>query len=256
MGAILNGIALHGPTRPYGGTFLVFSDYMRPAVRLGSLMKSSAIYVWTHDSIGLGEDGPTHQPIEHLAALRAIPGLTIVRPGDANETAAAWKTAMERPDGPIGLALTRQNLPVLEGTDPEGVAKGGYVLADAANGEPQVVLIATGSELQMAVEARKVLEADGVATRVVSMPSVEWFDAQDAAYRNQVIPPSVRARVSVEAGIAQPWYRFLGDAGEAISIEHYGASADYQTLYREFGLTTEAVVDAARRSLQRVEEGK
>jgi transketolase len=256
MGAILNGIALHGPTRPYGGTFLVFSDYMRPAVRLGSLMKTSAIYVWTHDSIGLGEDGPTHQPIEHLAALRAIPGLTIVRPGDANETAAAWKTAMQRPDGPIGLALTRQNLPVLEGTDPEGVAKGGYVLADAADGEPQVVLIATGSELQMAVEARKVLEADGVATRVVSMPSVEWFDAQDAAYRDQVIPPSVRARVSVEAGIAQPWYRFLGDAGEAISIEHYGASADYQTLYREFGLTTEAVVDAARRSLQRVEEGK
>jgi transketolase len=256
MGAILNGISLHGPTRPYGGTFLVFSDYMRPAVRLGSLMKTSAIYVWTHDSIGLGEDGPTHQPIEHLAALRAIPGLTIVRPGDANETTAAWKTAIERPDGPIGLALTRQNLPVLEGTDPEGVAKGGYVLADAANGAPRVVLIATGSELQMAVEARKVLEADGVATRVVSMPSVEWFDAQDAAYRDQVIPPSVRARVSVEAGIAQPWYRFIGDAGEAISIEHYGASADYQTLYREFGLTTEAVVDAARRSLQRVEEGK
>ncbi|MBP2330062.1 transketolase [Kibdelosporangium banguiense] len=256
MGSILNGIALHGPTRPYGGTFLVFSDYMRPAVRLGSLMKTSAIYVWTHDSIGLGEDGPTHQPIEHLAALRAIPGLTIVRPGDANETAAAWKATIERPEGPVGLALTRQNLPVLEGTDAEGVAKGGYVLADAANGTPQVVLIATGSELQIAVEARKVLEADGVATRVVSMPSVEWFDAQDAAYRDQVIPPAVRARVSVEAGIAQPWHRFVGDAGECVSIEHYGASADYQTLYREFGFTTEAVVDAARRSLQRVEEGK
>jgi transketolase len=256
MGSILNGIALHGPTRPYGGTFLVFSDYMRPAVRLGSLMKTSAIYVWTHDSIGLGEDGPTHQPIEHLAALRAIPGLTIVRPGDANETAAAWKATIERPEGPIGLALTRQNLPVLEGTDAEGVAKGGYVLADAANGDPQVVLIATGSELQIAVDARKVLEADGVATRVVSMPSVEWFDAQDAAYRDEVIPPAVRARVSVEAGIAQPWHRFVGDAGECVSIEHYGASADYQTLYREFGFTTEAVVDAARRSLQRVEEGK
>ncbi|MET0234234.1 MAG: transketolase [Kibdelosporangium sp.] len=256
MGAILNGIALHGPTRPYGGTFLVFSDYMRPAVRLGSLMKTSAIYVWTHDSIGLGEDGPTHQPIEHLAALRAIPGLTIVRPGDANETAAAWKATIERPEGPIGLALTRQNLPVLEGTDAQGVANGGYVLADAADGDPQVVLIATGSELQIAVEARKVLEADGVATRVVSMPSVEWFDAQDAAYRDQVIPPSVRARVSVEAGIAQPWYRFVGDAGECVSIEHYGASADYQTLYREFGFTTEAVVEAARRSLQRVEENK
>jgi transketolase len=256
MGAILNGISLHGPTRPYGGTFLIFSDYMRPSVRLAALMKTSAIYVWTHDSIGLGEDGPTHQPIEHLAALRAIPGLTIVRPGDANETTAAWKTAIERPNGPIGLALTRQNLPVLEGTDPEGVAKGGYVLADAANGDPQVVLIATGSELQFAVEARKVLEADGVATRVVSMPSVEWFDAQDAAYRDQVIPPSVRARVSVEAGIAQPWHRFIGDAGEAVSIEHFGASADYQTLYREFGFTTEAVVDAARRSLGRVEESK
>ncbi|MFC0107089.1 transketolase [Kibdelosporangium aridum] len=256
MGSILNGIALHGPTRPYGGTFLVFSDYMRPAVRLGSLMKTSAIYVWTHDSIGLGEDGPTHQPIEHLAALRAIPGLTLLRPGDANETAAAWKAAIERPHGPIGIALTRQNLPILEGTDAEGVAKGGYVLADASNGEPKVVLIATGSELQIAAEARKVLEADGVATRVVSMPSVEWFDAQDQSYRDQVIPPSVRARVSVEAGIAQPWYRFVGDAGECVSIEHYGASADYQTLFREFGFTTEAVVDAARRSLQRVEEGK
>jgi transketolase len=256
MGAILNGISLHGPTRPYGGTFLVFSDYMRPAVRLAALMKSAAIYVWTHDSIGLGEDGPTHQPIEHLAALRAIPGLVILRPGDANETAAAWKAAIERPEGPIGLALTRQNLPVLEGTDPAGVAKGGYVLADAANGDPRVVLIATGSELQMAVEARKVLEADGVATRVVSMPSVEWFVAQDQAYRDQVIPPAVRARVSVEAGIAQPWHRFIGDAGEAISIEHFGASADYQTLFREFGFTTEAVVDAARRSLQRVEESK
>jgi transketolase len=256
MGAILNGIALHGPTRPYGGTFLVFSDYMRPAVRLGSLMRTTPIYVWTHDSIGLGEDGPTHQPIEHLAALRAIPNLVLARPGDANETAAVWKTAMERRDGPIGIALTRQNLPVLEGTDPEGVARGGYVLADAEAGELKVVLIATGSELQIAVDARKVLEADGVGTRVVSMPSVEWFDAQDEAYRDDVLPPAVRARVSVEAGIAHPWYRFLGGAGVPVSIEHYGASADYQTLYREFGLTTEAVVDAARRSLQRVEEGK
>jgi transketolase len=256
MGAALNGIALHGPTRPYGGTFLIFSDYMRPAVRLAAVMQTSAIYVWTHDSIGLGEDGPTHQPIEHLAALRAIPGLTIVRPGDANETAAAWKATIERPDGPIGLALTRQNVPVLEGTDAEGVARGGYVLADAADGSPRVVIIATGSELQLAVEARKILEADGVATRVVSMPSVEWFDAQDQSYRDQVIPPSVRARVSVEAGVAQPWYRFVGDAGETVSIEHFGASADYQTLFREFGFTTEAVVEAARRSLQRVEESK
>jgi transketolase len=249
MGAILNGIALHGPTRPYGGTFLVFSDYMRPAVRLAALMKSSVVYVWTHDSIGLGEDGPTHQPIEHLAALRAIPGLAVVRPGDANETAHAWRAALERPEGPKGLALTRQNLPVLEGTSAEGVARGGYVLADASSGEPQVILIATGSELQIAVEARKVLEADGVPTRVVSMPCVEWFDAQDAAYRESVLPAAVRARVSVEAGIAQPWHRFTGDAGENVSIEHFGASADYQTLFREFGFTHEHVVDAARRSL-------
>ncbi|WP_307868912.1 transketolase [Umezawaea beigongshangensis] len=251
MGSILNGIALHGPTRPYGGTFLVFSDYMRPAVRLAALMKSPVTYVWTHDSIGLGEDGPTHQPVEHLAALRAIPGLSVVRPGDANETAAAWKARMERLEGPIGLALTRQNLPVLEGTSYEGVAKGGYVLADAGNGEPELVLVATGSELQIAVEARKVLEAEGVATRVVSMPCVEWFDEQDEAYRQQVIPPSVKARVAVEAGIAQPWHRFVGDAGEIISIEHFGASADYQTLFREFGFTTENVVAAARRSIAR-----
>ncbi|OZM78253.1 transketolase [Pseudonocardia sp. MH-G8] len=249
MGAILNGIALHGPTRPYGGTFLVFSDYMRPAVRLAALMRSSVVYVWTHDSIGLGEDGPTHQPIEHLAALRAIPGLAVVRPGDANETAYAWRATLERPEGPKGLALTRQNLPVLEGTSAEGVARGGYVLADTPSGEPEVILIATGSELQIAVEARKVLEADGVATRVVSMPCVEWFDAQDATYRESVLPAAVRARVSVEAGVAQPWHRFTGDAGENVSIEHFGASADCQTLFREFGFTHEHVVDAARRSL-------
>ncbi|MBV9847319.1 MAG: transketolase, partial [Kutzneria sp.] len=253
MGAILNGIALHGPTRPYGGTFLVFSDYMRPAVRLAALMRSPTIYVWTHDSIGLGEDGPTHQPIEHLAALRAIPGLAVVRPGDANETAAAWRTILERMDGPTGLALTRQNLPVLEGTDADGVARGGYVLAEASGDAPHVVLIATGSELQIAVEARKVLEASGVSTRVVSMPCVEWFEAQSPAYRERVVPPSVRARVVVEAGIAQPWYRFAGDSGEIVSIEHFGASADYQTLFREFGFTTEAVVDAARRSIAKVE---
>jgi transketolase len=252
MGAILNGIALHGPTRPYGGTFLIFSDYMRPAVRLAALMQTSVVYVWTHDSIGLGEDGPTHQPIEHLAALRAIPGLAVVRPGDANETAHAWRAALERPEGPKGLALTRQNLPVLEGTSAEGVARGGYVLADASTGTPQVVLIATGSELQIAVDARAVLEADGVPTRVVSMPCVEWFLEQDQAYRDAVLPPAVRARVSVEAGIAQPWHRFTGDAGENIAIEHFGASADYQTVFREFGFTTENVVAAARRSLANI----
>ncbi|WP_414636291.1 transketolase [Actinophytocola sp.] len=256
MGSILNGIVLHGPTRPYGATFLVFSDYMRPPARLAAVMRLPVTYVWTHDSIGLGEDGPTHQPIEHLAALRAVPGLVIVRPGDANETAAAWRAVLEQHEHPVGLALTRQNLPVLDGTREraaEGVARGGYVLADAADGDPRLLIIATGSELQLAVEARKVLEADGVATRVVSMPSVEWFDAQDETYRNQVIPPSVRARVTVEAGVAQPWYRFAGDAGEIVAIEHYGASADYQTLFREFGFTTENVVAAARRSLRKVE---
>jgi len=256
MGSILNGIVLHGPTRPYGATFLVFSDYMRPPVRLAALQQLPVTYVWTHDSIGLGEDGPTHQPVEHLAALRAIPGLAVLRPGDANETAAGWRAVLEQHDHPVGMALTRQNLPVLEGTKElatEGVRRGGYVLADASDGAPQIVLIATGSELQMAVEARKMLEADGVATKVVSMPCVEWFEAQDEAYRNSVLPPSVRARVAVEAGIAQPWYRFTGDAGEILSIEHFGASADYQTLFREFGFTSEAVVTAARNSLRKLE---
>ncbi|TWH19535.1 transketolase [Prauserella rugosa] len=251
MGSILNGIALHGGTRPYGATFLIFSDYMRPAVRLAALMKAPVTYVWTHDSIGLGEDGPTHQPIEQLASLRAIPGLSVARPADANETAAAWKAALEDIHHPTGLALTRQNVPVLEGTDAQGVAKGGYVLAEASNGNPEVVLIATGSEVQLAVEARKVLEADGVAASVVSMPCVEWFDRQDQAYRDAVIPPTVKARVAVEAGIAQPWHRFVGDGGEIVSIEHFGASADYKTLFREFGFTTEAVVAAARRALDK-----
>ncbi|WP_092603835.1 transketolase [Actinopolyspora xinjiangensis] len=249
MGSLLNGIALHGGTRPYGGTFLIFSDYMRPAVRLAALMRVPTIYVWTHDSIGLGEDGPTHQPVEHLASLRGIPGLAMVRPADANETAAAWKAVLERPEGPAGLALTRQGVPTLEGTDHAGVARGGYVLAEASSGTPELVLIATGSEVQLAVEARKVLEDEGVATRVVSMPCVEWFDAQDEDYRERVLPSSVRARVAVEAGIAQPWYRFTGDSGEIVSLEHFGASADYKTLFEKFGITTEAVVAAARRSL-------
>ncbi|UOT07424.1 transketolase [Rhodococcus opacus] len=257
MGSILNGIALHGPTRPYGGTFLVFSDYMRPAVRLAAIMKTPVTYVWTHDSIGLGEDGPTHQPIEHLAALRAIPGLYVVRPGDANETAHAWRAVLEKgadeaTRAPAGLALTRQDLPVLEGTSYEGVSRGGYILADASTGAPEVVLIGTGSELQLAVAARETLEADGIPTRIVSMPCVEWFDAQDQAYRDGVLPPTVKARVSVEAGIAMPWHRFVGDTGEIVSIEHFGASADYKTLFREFGFTAEAVTAAAQRSLARV----
>jgi transketolase len=258
MGAIVNGITVHGPTRAYGGTFLTFSDYMRPSVRLASLMEIPSTYVWTHDSIGLGEDGPTHQPIEHLAALRAIPHFAVLRPGDANETVAAWRALLSQHEMPVGLVLTRQNLPTLAGTAEratEGVARGGYVLADADGGSPEVVLMATGSELQLAVAARDVLQGEGVPTRVVSLPCVEWFDAQDKEYRDSVLPPSVKARVSVEAGIAQPWYRLVGDAGEIVSIEHYGASADYKTLFREFGFTAEAVADAARRSRQAIQKG-
>ncbi|KAA0023560.1 transketolase [Antrihabitans cavernicola] len=254
MGAILSGIVLHGPTRAYGGTFMQFSDYMRPAVRLASLMDIDPIYVWTHDSIGLGEDGPTHQPVEHLAALRAIPNLSVVRPGDANETAFAWKTVIARSSssGPVGLALTRQGVPILEGTNAEGVAKGGYILAESSTPAPDVIIIGTGSELQLAVEARTALEAQGIGTRVVSMPCVEWFDSQDQNYRDQVLPPTVKARVSVEAGIAMPWYRLVGGYGEIVSLEHYGASADANTLFREFGFTPEAVVAAAQRSITNV----
>jgi transketolase len=255
MGSIMNGIALHGGTRPYGGTFLVFSDYMRPAVRLAALMHLPVTYVWTHDSIGLGEDGPTHQPVEHLWALRAIPGLDVVRPADANETAVAWRTILENTDRPAGLALTRQKVPTWDRSEfgsAEGTAKGGYVLADASNGRPEVILIGTGSEVQIAVEARAVLEGEGTPTRVVSMPSVEWFEEQDEAYKQQVLPPSVRARVSVEAGIALGWRTYVGDAGESVSLEHFGASADYETLYRQFGLTADRVVTAARASLTKV----
>jgi transketolase len=257
MGAILNGIKLHGPTRPYGGTFLVFSDYMRPAVRLAALMHLPVVYVWTHDSIGLGEDGPTHQPIEHLSALRAIPGLAVVRPGDANETAQAWKAALERRDQPVALALTRQNLPTLDRTvyaPAENVAKGGYVLKDASDGQPKVVIVATGSEVQLAVEAQQRLEDEGTPTRVVSMPCQEWFGEQDLAYRQQVLPPGVRARVSVEAGIAMSWHGLLGDYGVAVSIEHYGASAPYTVLFEQFGFTVDTVVAAAHASLAKVGE--
>ncbi|BBX44477.1 transketolase [Mycobacterium cookii] len=251
MGAILSGIVLHGPTRAYGGTFLQFSDYMRPAVRLAALMDIDTIYVWTHDSIGLGEDGPTHQPIEHLAALRAIPRLSVVRPADANETAYAWKTVLARGNGsgPVGLILTRQGVPILEGTNYDGVAKGGYVLGDDGGSEPDVVLIATGSEVQLAVEAQKLLADKDIVARVVSMPCVEWFESQPEEYRDSVLPPSVSARVAVEAGVAQSWHKLVGDTGEIVSLEHYGESADYKTLFREFGFTAEAVVDAAERTI-------
>jgi len=252
MGSTMNGMALHGGSRPYGGTFLVFSDYMRPAVRLAALMKLPVTYVWTHDSIGLGEDGPTHQPIEQLAALRAIPGLDVVRPGDANETAVAWRTILENNDRPAGLCLTRQNIPTLDRSvfaSAEGVARGGYVLIDAAKGLPVVILIATGSELQIAVAAREILEAEGTPTRVVSMPCQEWFRAQDRAYQQEVLPPAVRARVSIEAGIAMGWRDLIGEAGECLSIEHFGASAAYAVLYDQFGLTAERAAAAAHASM-------
>ncbi|WP_406310891.1 transketolase [Streptomyces thermoviolaceus] len=250
MAAEMNGIALHGNTRIYGGTFLVFSDYMRNAVRLSALMQLPVTYVWTHDSIGLGEDGPTHQPVEHLASLRAIPGLNVVRPADANETAIAWIEILKRHSthpAPHGLALTRQGVPTYA-PNPDA-ARGGYVLRESSTPEPDVILIATGSEVQLAVAARDLLEAEGVGTRVVSMPSVEWFEEQPREYREKVLPPSVRARVAVEAGIGLPWYRYVGDAGRIVSLEHFGASADAKTLFTEFGFTPENVAAAARASL-------
>ena len=252
MGAIMNGIALHGGTRPYGGTFLIFSDYMRPAVRLAALMRTDAYYVWTHDSIGLGEDGPTHQPVEQLAALRAIPGTSIIRPADANETAAAWRAALLYPESPKGLALSRQNLPILPGTKEhatEGVARGAYVLVAGSKPVPDVILLGTGSEVQLAVEAAERLEQEGIAARVVSVPCLDWFAEQDADYQESVLPQAVTARVSVEAGLALPWWRFLGSHGRAVSLEHFGASAPYQKLFEEFGITTDAVIAAAHDSL-------
>jgi transketolase len=252
MASILNGIVLHGNTRPFGGTFLIFSDYMRPAVRLAALMAAPSIFVWTHDSVALGEDGPTHQPIEQLTTLRAIPGLDVVRPADANEVAWAWKTMLERRKGPAGIALSRQNLPVFDRSvvaSAEGVAKGAYVLVASSKPTPDVILMGSGSEVQFAVEAATALEAEGIAASVVSVPCQEWFAEQDAAYRESVFPAAVRARVSVEAGLGLTWLPYIGDAGRSVSIEHFGASADYKTLYREFGITTEAVVAAAKESL-------
>ena len=258
MGAIMNGIKLHGGLRPYGGTFLVFSDYMRPAVRLAALMELPVTYVWTHDSIGLGEDGPTHQPIEHLAALRAIPGLDVVRPADANETAAAWAVILKNKDRPAGLALTRQAVPIFprgeDGfADTSGVAKGGYVLKDS-EGTPDVILIGTGSEVQYVVEAQKQLADQGIGARVVSMPCREWFDEQDQGYRDSVIPPEIRPRVSIEAGVGLGWRDLVGDAGRIVSINHYGASAAGSLLFKEFGFTAETVVIAAQSSLEAAPE--
>jgi transketolase len=256
MGGIVNGIAYHGGFLPYAATFLTFSDYMRGSVRLAALSGLHVTYVWTHDSVGLGEDGPTHQPVEHYAALRAIPNLWFVRPGDPNEASAAWAMAVERQAvpgalvGPVALAFTRQKLPTLAGTRElarDGVLRGGYILSEASGGTPQLILIGTGSELQLCATAAAALEAEGIPTRVVSLPCWERFDAQDQAYRDRVLPPAVKKRVSVEAGISLGWERWVGDEGAIIGIDHYGASAPAGTIFKEFGFTTERVADVGRR---------
>jgi transketolase len=248
MGSILNGIALHGGLIPYGGTFLIFSDYMRPPIRLAAMMGLQVIYVFTHDSIGLGEDGPTHQPVEQLAALRAIPNLTVIRPCDANETAAAWRVALNNNQGPVALALTRQNLPTMDRNvvaPADGLGRGAYILKDAPNGNPDLILLASGSEVPIAIEAAEKLEKKDLTVRVVSMPSWELFERQSQEYRHAVLPPDKKARVAIEAGITQGWHRYVGDNGRVIGIDHFGASAPYQTLYEKFELTSEKVVETA-----------
>jgi transketolase len=265
MGGIVNGIAYHGGFIPYGATFLTFSDYMRGAVRIAALSGLHVIYVWTHDSVGLGEDGPTHQPVEHYAALRAIPNLWFIRPGDANETAAAWALAVERPSlegassGPVALALTRQKLPTLPGTAElarQGVRRGGYVLREAVGGAPELILAATGSELQLAYRAAEALESDGIPTRVVSLPCWERFEAQDQAYRESVLPPSVRKRVTIEMGVSMGWERYAGDEGAVIGLDHFGASAPAGTIFKEFGFTVERVADVGRRVVREALRGR
>ncbi|HET6763630.1 MAG TPA: transketolase C-terminal domain-containing protein, partial [Longimicrobiaceae bacterium] len=251
MGSLMNGMLLHGGVRVYGGTFLIFSDYMRPPIRLASLMEQPAIYVFTHDSVGLGEDGPTHQPIEQMAALRSIPGLVDLRPGDANETVEAWRYAMEHTEGPLFMALTRQALPHLDRTKfaaASGLKQGAYVLAEA-EGELRVILIATGSELSLAVEARDVLQAEGIGTRVVSMPSWTLFARQPRAYRDQVLPPDVRARVAIEAASPMGWAQWVGMDGEVVGISHFGASAPAKRVFQELGFSVENVVAKARATL-------
>ena len=255
MGSIVNGIALHGGMlKPYGSTFLVFSDYMRPAVRLSALAKIPVVWAWTHDSVGLGEDGPTHQPVEHYASLRAIPNFWFVRPADAKETVGAWKIALERDDGPVGLALSRQKLPTLEHTSADGVARGGYVVWESggSNGTPGLILLASGSEVHVALEAAQRLEGDGVHARVVSMPCWELFEAQDDGYRHQVLPPDVKARLSVEAGVELGWSKWVGDAGDSISIEHFGASAPGATVLEHFGFTVDNVIARAHALRERL----
>ena len=252
MGAILNGIALHGLTRSFGGTFLVFSDYMRGAVRLAALMNIPSVFVWSHDSIGLGEDGPTHQPVEHIASLRLIPNFSIVRPADANETAIAWREIITR-DKPVGIALSRQNLPVFDRAvcgSAEGAAKGAYVIVETKN-EPDVILIATGSEVHLAIAASKILSEQNMAARVVSAPCLEWFEEQSDSYKESILPSAIKARVSVEAGVGAGWHKYVGDNGEIVSLEHFGASASAGTLFKEYGFTPENIVEAAKRTIAR-----
>jgi transketolase len=251
MAGILNGLALHGGVIPYGGTFLVFSDYMRPAIRLAAMMRLHVIYVFTHDSIGLGEDGPTHQPVEMLATLRAIPGLTVIRPADANETVAAWRFALAHGEGPVALVLTRQNLPVLDAARAAGfggVERGGYAVHDP-KGTPVAILLATGSEVHLALGAAQALGGEGRRVRVVSLPCLERFAAQPATYRDGVLPPKVRVRLAVEAAHPQPWWRWVGDAGAVVGLDHFGASAPYQRLYQEFGFTADAIAARLRAML-------
>ena len=251
MGGIANGFAYHGGVRPFVATFFCFSDYMRPSVRLSAINELPVIFVWTHDSIGLGEDGPTHQPVEQLASLRAMPHMTVIRPGDANETSEAWRAAIEH-RGPVGIVLCRQNIPVLERTGQKGdVSRGGYVLADATGGKPRVILMATGSELQLAVEGRKRLETEGIPTRVVSMPCWEFFDDQPKEYREAVLPAAVRARLSIEAGVTQGWRKYVGDGGGSIGVDRFGASAPGEIVMREYGFTVDHVVEFAHGLLRK-----
>ncbi len=254
MGAILNGMALHGGLIPYGGTFLIFSDYMRPAIRLAALMRVKVLYVFTHDSIGLGEDGPTHQPVEQLSALRAIPNLTVLRPCDASETAEAWRFALNHKNGPVALVLTRQGVPVLDRSvfaPAAGLQQGAYVLTDPAKGNPELLLIASGSEVHIAVDASKKLAQKGIPSRIVSMPSWELFDRQPDSYRREVFPQEIKARIAIEAGRTQGWWRYVGEKGDVVGIDHFGASAPYKILYEKFGITADRVVEKALELLGR-----
>jgi transketolase len=253
MGTIVNGMALHGGVQPYGATFLIFSDYMRPAIRIAALMKAHSIFIFTHDSIGLGQDGPTHQPVEHLMSLRAMPELTVLRPADANETAACWRIALDR-KGPCALVLTRQDLPVIDDVERihEGVPRGAYVLAEADAARPDMVLIATGSEVSLALKARELLAQRGVRARVVSMPSWELFEEQPQAFRDEVLPPSVTARIAIEAGATLGWSKYVGDHGGVIGLDHFGASAPAGVLFEKFGFTPEHVAERAEAVVARL----